>query len=174
MLSLDGVKDCREVAWEYALTSQMNVDYYQHKVATLTRLDIALKLIIGISASFTVGNYLRDWTIWGFTVDVQSLLGVVAALATIVSAVLRIPDQSRALGVLLTEYVEHTSKFETLFQFGCTEETVQQALAEFYKTEAKEAKDHPKPSKSQLEKSQAAVVARISRTQPLVDVQPTA
>lgn len=159
MLSVNGTKTCRDVAWDFALTSQMNVTYYQQVVDRLLWWDTLTRLVAGVAASATLVTFFRQNTLWG--VDVATIMGLLAAICGIVGATLRIPDKARALGVLLAEYTAHTQTFERLFQFGCTDESVSQALEAFGKTEQLEAKDHPKPNDSLMKKSRELVLERI-------------
>jgi hypothetical protein len=159
MLSTSHHKTCREVAWEHALTSAMNVLYYQHKVDLWTRCDTIARVVAGLAASATVVTFLKTDSAIG--TGIATGLGVLAALAGIAGAALRIPEKVSALGVLLVEYTGHQSTFEGLYQFGCDDEQVRIAVKAFGETEKPEAKDHPKPTQKLLEKSQADVLRRI-------------
>lgn len=159
MLSLDGPKTSRDVAWDHALTSQMNVLYYQRKVGRWITCDVAVRLLAAIAASATIVTFLRANRVAG--VDIASLLALVSAVASIGGITLRIPDKVRELGVLLAEYTSHQSTFERFYQFGCTDDELQLALKAFAETEQREAKDHPDPDQKLLDESQAIVLRRI-------------
>lgn len=158
MLSVSHVKTCREVAWEFALTSQLNVDYYQQQVGRLKRYDTLTKLVAGLAASAIVVAFLG--TVSGGT-RLAVAFGVLAAVLSVVGLALKVTDKALSFGVLLNEYTAHLHVFEGLYQFGCTDDSVKAALESFAKTELREAQDHPKPGRRLLEKSRKRVLRRI-------------
>jgi hypothetical protein len=159
MLDIGRVKTCRELAWDFALTAQMNVLYYQRKVAIWTRWDLLIRIASGVAASATVVTFLKTDSSLGTLA--ATMLGLISALASVVGAALKVPDRVSTLSVLLAEYTGHLGVFEALYQFGCKEEALQAALKAFNETERREAKDHPDPDVKILEKSQALVLKRI-------------
>lgn len=159
MLSTDKVLIPREIAWDYALTAQMNVLYYQRKVARWTRWDEGIRVAAGVAASGTLLALMKKCSVWG--IDVAAILSGLAATGSIVGAALRLPDKVRGLGVLLAQYTAHQSTFERLYQFGCSDKEIKAALRAFSETEQREAKDHPEPDTKLIAESQALVLTRI-------------
>jgi hypothetical protein len=94
---------------------------------------------------------------------VPLVLGATSAVLSIVSGAVRLRDGATSLGVLLSEYTAHVHTFETLFQFGCTDETVRVALDAFAQTEQLEAKDHPAPNERLMERARRIVLQRVSQ-----------
>ncbi len=159
MLSAKHVLSSREVAWEHALTSRMNVGYYQRRILRWTRWDVAIKLVGAAAASATITSNAREAVIFGF--EVAKVLGLVAAALAIVGVTLRPSDKVRELGVLLAEYTSHAHRFRKLYQFGSTDDELKAALDLFAETESREAKDHPTPDEATLEKCRQEVLASI-------------
>jgi hypothetical protein len=159
MLSTEKTKSCRELAWEFALTSRMNVLYYQRRVANLKRWDMALRIVGMVAASATVVEFLRTHQVFG--TDWAKALALLSAVSGIVGIAGQIPERARALGVLLSEYLAHEHAFQGLFQFGCTDQEVAAAIKKFGETEQREAKDDPRPNSKLLSESQATVLKEI-------------
>jgi hypothetical protein len=136
----------------------MNVCYYQKQVDRLRWYENLILIVSGLGASAGVVTFLR--TVGGAAELIVAFMALPAVLS-VVGLTLRIPDKARSLGVLLNEYIAHTHVFEGLYQFGCTEDSVQAALQAFAKTEQLEGKDHPMPRRRLLEESQKIVLRRI-------------
>lgn len=158
MLSVSHVKNCREVAWEHALTSQTNVCYYQQQVGRLRWCDDLIKLVAGLAASAGIVTFLGN--VGGGT-KLALAFGALAAVLSVVGLTLRVTDKALSLGALLNEYTAHVHTFEGLYQFGCTDDSVKAALEAYARTELLEAKDHPNPNRRLLEKSQKIVLQRL-------------
>jgi hypothetical protein len=159
MLSVARVLTSREVAWENALTSRMNVGYYERRITCWKRWDVGIHLVCAAAASASIMTFARQHSILG--VEVASILVLTSALLTVGGMTLRVPDKVRELGVLLSEYRGHVHRFERLYQFGGTDDELKAALDLFGETELREAKDHPSPNEAELEKSRKEVLTSI-------------
>jgi hypothetical protein len=159
MLSTERVLSNREVAWHNALTSRMNLGYYQRRILRWTRWDVTIRLVSAVAASASIVTFARERSVLG--IEVATLLAVVAAVLNVGGATLRVSDKVRELGVLLAEYTAHAHRFQKLYQFGGTEDELKAALDLFAETESREAKDHPTPDEATLEKCRQEVLASI-------------
>jgi hypothetical protein len=159
MLSVKRVKDCRELAWEHALTAEMNVGYYRTKVARAKRWDYGIKAVSILTALSGFGVFVAKVKANG--VDLSPWLSLVAALAMTIDLALQVPEKVRELGVLLSEYSAHQARFEKLYQFGCDDGSVNAAISLFQETVQKEAKVDPTADEKLLDEMQARVMRRI-------------
>lgn len=156
MLSATKVKTARELAWDCALTARMNVLYYQHKIRRWQTFDWITRIAAALMSSYVFVALLLA--------NVNPLVPWLAGLAAVigvVSAVLRVPETVRALGVLLAEYTAHSSAFERIYHGECSPEAVNAAIVKFAETEAREAKDDPTPNPKLLEKARIATLREI-------------
>lgn len=159
MLSVKTVKDCRELAWEHALTSEMNVGYYRSKVASAKSRDALIKVVSILTALSGFVVFVAQFKPDG--VDLSPYLSLVAAGAMAFDLALQFPEKVRELGVLLSEYTSHEARFKKLYQFGCDEDSVSAAIAAFQETVQREAKVDPNADQKLLEKMQARVLRGI-------------
>lgn len=159
MLSVKAVKDCRELAWEHALTAEMNVGYYRTKVARAKRWDYWIKGISILTALSGFGVFVAKIKAGGL--DLSPWLSLAAAVAMMLDLALQFPEKVRELGVLLSEYTAHEARFKKLYQFGCDDESVSAAIVLFHETVQREAKVDPDADEKLLNKMQARVLRRI-------------
>lgn len=159
MLSVMGVKDCREIAWEHALTARMNAAYYGHKVWKAKLIDTGLKLVSIFTALSGCGTFVAEVKLHG--VDLSPWLTAAAALAMAIDLALQFPERVRELGLMQSEYTAHQGRFERLFQFGCTDDEVKQALDAFQETVQKETKIDPVADDKLLTRMQDKVLRSI-------------
>lgn len=157
-------QDPRTRAWNQALTSKMNVIYYQRRITRWKLWDNVIKLVAAIAASASVSTFLRDSPLVdGHGRTVATVLGLVSAFLILSSMVLQVPDKVRAFGVLLSEYTAHAQVFERLYlaahkeSEATFEPRLDEAMARFGETAQREAKDDPSPNKRLLAQSYAEV-----------------
>lgn len=160
MLSADSTKDDRTIAWETALNMRMNVIYYQRAIGRLKRVDTVARVASAVASSAAVVVLVADKL-----PTLAPWLAGVAALITVGSGALRVPERVRALGVLLVEYVGHRHTFERLYQqFSRGEDAgkgLERALAKLAETEQREANDDPPPPRRLLERAQRETLEAI-------------
>ena len=164
MLAATHIKDARTIAWDHALTSRMNITYYQRSLAVWGWVDGAAKVASGVASSVALVLLLQ-----------QKLPALVpwcagsAALFAVVAASLNVPAKVRALAVLNEEYIGHLQVFEALVRTetgDAPSPALTAALERFHETERREGKDHPSPSRRRLARAQRDVLQAIGAPTP--------
>ncbi len=158
MLTVDRSKTPREIAWDAALTVRMNMLYYKRRIAWYEGVDLALRIITAIAASS--GAVIGVVKTWGSVGEmVAAAMAFAAAVAAVVSPILRLNERARVASVLLHEYTQHYQVLEGLFEAGVQsyEGDLATAIASFNATELKEAKEAPSSDDKLLRECEAAV-----------------
>jgi len=155
MLSGDRSKTPREVAWEAALTSRINVVYYQRLIRKLERCDLATRIVAALAASGAVVGFLKPWP------DANTALAAVAAVFAVIGPLLRYPEQIKTSALMLSRHNADYQRLERLLEkhpnLDEYNNDLEQVMSQWYETEAMEAEKVRTPDDKLLSKCDADV-----------------